>query len=140
MRRFLPLLLVAACAAGAQARSISAANDYFETPSRNIACGWFSESGGHLRCEIGSLLRPLPPRPRSCDVDWGYGISMGRTGRPRVLCAGDTVRRPGHIRILRYGSTWRAGGFRCTSAAVGLTCTNASAHGFFLSRERWRIF
>jgi hypothetical protein len=32
------------------------------------------------------------------------------------------------------------GGFRCTSAAVGLTCKNASAHGFFLSRERWRIF
>ncbi len=140
MRRSFVFLVVAACAASVGTPSAPAANDYFETPSRNIACGWFSDSGGYLRCEIGSLLRPLPSRPRSCDLDWGYGISMGRTGRARVLCAGDTVRSSGRLRILRYGSTWRMGGFRCTSAAVGLTCKNASAHGFFLSRERWRTF
>ena len=132
---FFAVLLIVAFPAGA-----GAASSYFETPSRNIACGWFSGFGGSLRCEIGSLLRPLPPRPASCDVDWGYGISMGRTGRAHVLCAGDTVRRTGEVAILGYGRTWQRGGFKCTSAKTGLRCVNVSGRGFFLSRERWRIF
>ena len=136
-RAALVAALVVAAAAPASAQAASA---YFETPSRNIACGWYSGSGGSLRCEIGSLLRPLPARPASCDVDWGYGISMGRTGRAQVLCAGDTIRRTGNVRILAYGSTWQRSGFRCTSSRTGLRCVNASGRGFFLSRERWRIF
>jgi len=42
-------------------------------------------------------------------------------------------------RVLDYGTTWSGGGVRCTSAATGLTCRNRSGHGFFLSRERWRV-
>ena len=133
----LVIVLVAAAVVPAASK---AASDYFETPSRNIACGWLSAGGGSLRCEIASLLRPLPPRPVDCDVDWGYGISLGRTGRAHVLCAGDTVRRTGKVRILGYGSAWRRGGFTCTSSRAGLRCVNASGRGFFLSRERWRIF
>jgi hypothetical protein len=133
-------LLTALVVTVAAPASAQAASAYFETPSRNIACGWYSDSGGSLRCEIGSLLRPMPPRPASCDVDWGYGISMGRTGRAQVLCAGDTIRRTGNVRILAYGLTWQRGGFRCTSSRAGLRCVNASGRGFFLSRERWRIF
>ena len=120
--------------------SAEAASAYFETPSRNIACGWYSDGGGSLRCEIGSLLRPLPPRPAGCDVDWGYGISIGRTGRAQMLCAGDTIRRQGRVRILAYGSSWRRDGFRYASSRAGLRCVNASRRGFFLSRERWQIF
>lgn len=134
------VLLIALLLAVAVPGRAGAASAYFETPSRNIACGWFSQFGGSLRCEIASLLRPMPRRPSSCDVDWGYGISMGRTGRARVLCAGDTVRRAGKVRILGYGWTWQRGGFRCTSSRAGLRCVNVSGHGFFLSRERWRIF
>jgi hypothetical protein len=134
------VFLVAAVLAAVLPGRAGAATAYFETPSRNIACGWFSGLGGSLRCEIRSLLRPTPPRPASCDVDWGYGLAMGRTGRARVLCAGDTVRRTGSVRILAYGTTWRRGGFRCTSERTGLTCRNASGRGFFLSRERWRVF
>jgi hypothetical protein len=132
------VFLVAAVLAAVLPGRAGAATAYFETPSRNIACGWFSGLGGSLRCEIRSLLRPMPPRPVSCDVDWGYGLAMGRTGRANVLCAGDTVRRTGAVRILAYGTTWRRGGFTCTSARTGLTCRNASGRGFFLSRERWR--
>jgi hypothetical protein len=133
-------VVLAAVLAAAVPAGADAATAYFETPSRNIACAWHSSLGGSLRCEIRSLLRPMPPRPASCDVDWGYGISMGRTGRARVLCAGDTVRRQGSVRILAHGTTWRRGGFTCTSARAGLRCVNASGRGFFLSRERWRIF
>jgi hypothetical protein len=41
---------------------------------------------------------------------------------------------------LGYGRryTWR--GITCVSATTGLTCRNASGHGFFLSRRRQRIF
>ncbi len=135
------LALAASASAGAATRNPA----YFETPSRNIACAWFADvdrpSRSYLRCEIGSLLSPLPRRPASCDVDWGYGMSMASTGAAGVLCAGDTIRHPpGTGAVLAYGRTWRRGGFTCRSAAVGLTCRNASGHGFFLSRERWRRF
>lgn len=64
---------------------------------------------------------------------------MRPTGRATASCAGDTVYNP-RARILAYGETWRRGGFRCTSRTAGLTCTNRSDHGFFLSRQRWRLF
>jgi uncharacterized protein DUF6636 len=132
--------VIAAAVFAAAAAPARAASDYFETPSRNIACAWYSDEGGYLRCEIRSLLRPMPRRPASCDVDWGYGLSLGRTGKARVLCAGDTIRRAGRVRLLRYGTTWRRGGFACSSGATGLRCVNSADHGFFLSRERWRVF
>lgn len=136
-------LAVAACTGVAHAATRTPA--YFETPSRNIACAWLADldrpSRTYLRCEIGSLLAPMPKRPAACDVDWGYGLSMTHTGPARVLCAGDTIRHvPGTGAVLAYGRTWRKRGFTCRSAAVGLTCRNASGHGFFLSRERWRRF
>jgi hypothetical protein len=61
-----------------------------------------------------------------------------------VLCAGD----PGPLlpqidaaaKVLAYGTTIRVGGISCASATTGLTCRNHSRHGFFLSRERWRMF
>jgi hypothetical protein len=124
--------------------TVRVASAYFETPSRNIACGWFADSSKrsrtYLRCEIRSLLSPMPRRPASCDVDWGYGMSIANTGGASVLCAGDTVRRQGSQSILAYGATWRRRGFACTSASAGLTCRNTSGHGFFLSRERWKRF
>jgi hypothetical protein len=80
------------------------APSYFETPSGNIACAWFADfdnpSRTFLRCEITSLLRPMPKRPSSCDVDWGYGLTLASTGRAGVLCAGDTIRHSGRRAVL----------------------------------------
>jgi hypothetical protein len=113
----------------------------FHTPSGNIHCGYGSFPGEtpFLRCDIFSRFRPLPPRPASCDFDWGIGVSMGRTGRAALICISDTVADP-NGRVLGYGQTWRRGGFSCVSRSTGLTCTNLSRHGFFLSRERSRLF
>jgi uncharacterized protein DUF6636 len=111
----------------------------FRMPSRNIACALEPAVGAApavLRCDILSGLRPEPRR--ACELDW-TGLSLGRTGRARPTCAGDTVddrRMP----ILRYGRTWRRGGFACTSRRTGLTCRNRARHGFVLARERWRTF
>ena len=64
---------------------------------------------------------------------------MGKTGRARVVCAGDTTADPS-ARVVGYGKTWARGGFRCESRRRGLTCENAADHGFFLSSSSWRRF
>jgi len=93
----------------------------------------------YLRCDIGGGLHPLPPRPKSCDLDWGYGYSMKDTGLARPFCAGDTAKDP-RAPILQYGKTRRLGPFTCLSQPAGLRCTNRSKHGFFLSRQRSYTF
>jgi hypothetical protein len=115
----------------------------FKTPSGNIGCVYDSALGGGigaaLRCDIRSGLNPKPARPRNCDLDFGDSIGINRTGRAYVVCHGDTALDP-RAPVLRYGTTWRRNGFTCTSRTTGLRCTNASGHGFFLSRERWSRF
>jgi hypothetical protein len=134
---------LAACAALvalAASAPAGAALQFFSTPSKNIGCIWDSSQGGYLRCDIGSGLRnPAPTKPRGCELDWGSSVSLTRRGKTTITCAGDTViGQPG--RVLRYGQTWRRGGFTCTSRSAGLTCRNAAGHGFFLSRQSWRRF
>jgi hypothetical protein len=89
-----------------------------------------------FRCDLLSGLKPEPAR--RCDVDW-TGASMGLRGRAGPTCAGDTVYDQRGA-VLAYGRTWTRAGLRCTSRATGLTCRNRDGHGFFLSRERWRVF
>ena len=111
----------------------------FKTPSGNIGCGYFGAFQGlpaSLRCDIRSGLKPKPRR--SCDLDW-TGLSVGPTGRARAVCAGDTAYDP-VFRALAYGRSWSRGGITCLSRRIGLRCTNRSGHGFFLARERWRLF
>ena len=112
----------------------------FRTPSGNIGCVYTSNLGpGSLRCDIRSGLKPRPPRPSGCDLDWGDSYELDRTGRAHVTCHGDTAILP-RARVLRYGSTWARGGFVCRSRASGLRCRNASGHGFFLSKQRSYVF
>ena len=59
---------------------------------------------------------------------------MGVHGHVGLTCHGDTVIIKGS-KVIAYGRTWRRGGFECSSRTTGLTCKNASHHGWFLSRE-----
>ncbi len=132
-------LLLAGSAGAASAKPPAT----FQTPSRNIGCIYLPASGtdrAYLRCDIGGGLHPPPPRPKSCDLDWGYGYAIvGAYGRARPFCAGDTARDP-RAPVLQYGRTWRGGPFTCVSRSVGLRCTSRSGHGFFLSREHSYTF
>jgi Family of unknown function (DUF6636) len=132
--------LTLAVGIGAAAAS---ADGFFQTPSRNIGCVYLAKAGygerPYLRCDIGGGLRPRPPRPKSCDLDWGYGYSMRATGKAAPFCAGDTARNPG-APVVAYGRTWRKGPFTCVSRRIGLRCTNRSKHGFFLSRQHSYTF
>jgi hypothetical protein len=104
----------------------------FWMPSRNILCNagpLIGRSGklvgGYaLACVLGSDRRA-----------W-YLRSNGRSGvaRPGGNAASDFTS------VLRYGHTWRWHGFRCSSRQTGLTCSNRSGHGFFLSRATQRLF
>lgn len=109
----------------------------FITPSGNIYCLRYEKT---LRCEIKSGLNPKPPQPYPgyCNFDWGQGFSLNSDGKPKILCISDTI-AGGNYPTLSYGSTWKNAGFKCVSQKAGLTCTNASGQGFFLSRERWKI-
>ena len=110
----------------------------FRTPSGNIGCA-HTDDPQYLRCDI---LRSsdMPPRPKSCDFDYGHAYAIGPRGRSRVLCASDTVVRQG-APILRYGRTKRLGSFfTCRSRRTGLRCANRAGHGFVLSRARIRRF
>jgi hypothetical protein len=120
------------------ATAAASADDYaqFRTPSGAIGCGYYD---GVLRCDVAGGVVPLPPRPKSCELDWGQGFNVRQHGGATVVCAGDTALDP-RAPVVRYGTTWRRGGIACSSAPNGLRCTNADRHGFFISRgEAYRF-
>jgi len=122
---------------------------YLKTPSGNIACiYWLGTAPPSIVCGIKSGLRS-PPTARRPGCFPARDIALDATGRARSgrsICPGEDEGDAGpfvyesRARVLTYGTTWSGGGLRCTSASVGLTCRNGSAHGFFLSRENWRTF
>ncbi len=141
-RAVLGVALVLVVAGSATAASSSTSS--FQTPSKNIGCIYVTPFAAndkpYLRCDIGGGLHPLPPRPKNCDLDWGYGYSMaGAKGRAAPFCAGDTAREP-RAPVLKYGRTWKKGPFTCLSRTIGLRCANRAGHGFFLSRQRSYVF
>jgi hypothetical protein len=102
----------------------------FQTPSRNIACEADQNPNGQrvLHCVLFS----------SSGVRGQKTWSMKLTGRANVryVVANIATATP----VLRYGRRWRWHGIVCTSRPAGLTCRNRAGHGWFLSRERQRIF
>jgi hypothetical protein len=118
------------------ARRSSPRLDFFQTPSHNIACELDRRSGA--RCDIKDHSWPNPPKPGNCPVDWGDSLSVGH-GQAHVTCHGDTTFGPNPV--LPYGHSISVGAFSCTSTTSGVRCLNRrSGHGFFISRERKRLF
>jgi hypothetical protein len=109
----------------------------FRTPTGNIGCVM---SDQEVRCDIRQQDWSPPRRPASCQLDYGQGISVGIEGRARFVCAGDTALDSAALR-LPYGRTSRAGNFSCASRVSGITCRNTvTGHGFFMARDRYRVF
>jgi len=137
MRRTLAAALPAAALA---TPAIAAApNPFFESPSRNIGCVIIDATA---RCDIGVRSWSPPKRPSTCPqiVDFGQGIELARHGPARFVCAGDTAMEP-HAPILAYGREVTRQGLRCSSATTGITCRSTlSGHGFFISRQSYRLF
>ena len=104
----------------------------FQSPSGNIGC---AITTGGVRCDIRERSWEAPPKPPSCELDYGQGVTVGRRGKGRFVCAGDTALGVGPE--LGYGEKIRRGRFRCRSRPAGMRCVNRrNGHGFFLSRTR----
>lgn len=111
----------------------------FVTPSKNIACQFFSMDGQNsLRCDIMEM-DTSPRRPADCELDYGHAFEMSAKGGAARICYGDTVMDRA-LPVLAYGEIWQRGGFTCRSEQTGLTCFNATQHGFSLSRARQEVF
>jgi hypothetical protein len=132
------LLALALLAGPARADTLTS----FRTPSGNIHCmGIESADGTFVDCEIlqRNDSRPLLPRPADCDLDWGSRFTVASTGPAGLACHGDTVQDPNGA-VLAYGQAVRFGPIACSATEQGLTCQNASGHGFFLSRAVQQLF
>ena len=129
------LLLVSVAALALAGTAVADLAIPFRTPSGNIGCYYTSNRDlrASLRCDIRSGLKPRPPKPRNCPLDWGDSYELAPTGRALYTCHGDTAIDP-TSRVLKYGTRWSRGGFTCASRKAGLRCSNRSGHGFFLSR------
>jgi len=125
------LLALAACS------SASASVKLFQSPSKNIGCVIGPSIGA--RCDIRVRSWHAPPKPKSCPLDFGNGLTVGKHGRGRFTCAGDTVLGQGHV--LPYGQAIRRGHYRCVSLTIGMRCVNQlTQHGFKISRQHARRF
>jgi hypothetical protein len=110
--------------------------DFFASPSRNIGC-LITETA--VRCDIQEKSYLDPPRPASCQLDYGSSLQVGRAGPADYACVGDTVL--GAAQVLPYHSSTVVGDFGCTSRETGMTCYNLrTRHGFLISREIVNLF
>jgi hypothetical protein len=132
MIRALALVVLLAAISAADA---SAALIQFTTPSRNIGC---IGDKTRLRCDIARTTVKAPPKPLTCDFDWGNAFELLPRFVSHRICVSDSAL--GGRRVLGYGKSLRIGPFLCTSRRIGLTCTSRTRHGFFLSRNGIKLF
>ena len=102
----------------------------FKTPSGNIVCN----AGTNSSKKLLACTLLTSGTPNKGDKVWAMFVQ----GRPQVgFVKGDPAT---DYPKLAYGKTWKWHGLSCSSARSGLTCRNASRHGFFLSRASQRVF
>jgi hypothetical protein len=124
-------VLLALGAAPASARLVM-----FSSPSHNIGCAMTTR---FARCDIENRDWSAPRKPRSCRLDWGFGLEIGKSGRAGFVCAGDTTIDP-RGRVLAYGTQQIMGRYTCSSRRSGMTCRNrGTGNGFRIARAGYRI-
>jgi hypothetical protein len=132
---------VAALVMAGWANSAPAQDDMaaFRTPSDNIHCLVVDGPEPVLRCDITDFKPSFRKRPADCDLEWGDAFELGATGKPGLVCHGDTV-RTSDAPVLEHNTTFVGAGFGCRSERAGLTCANDEGHGFLLSKGRQILF
>jgi hypothetical protein len=108
----------------------------FVSPSRNIGC--ILDPKG-ARCDIREHAWKDPPKPASCEFDWGGNLQVFGNEAGHIGCVSDSA--AGGKDVLAYGTYVQNPRLRCTSEASGMTCKNLrTGHGFFVSREQYHVF
>jgi hypothetical protein len=117
----------------------------FRTPSNRIHCMFYTPEGKAeptgIACDIDQsvIKKPILPRPKDCEYDWGQHFELGNDSDAGMGCVSDWVGSEDSP-VLAYGNSIRRGKIVCTSESTGLTCRNANGHGFFLSKAAQKIF
>ncbi|MGQ0842515.1 MAG: DUF6636 domain-containing protein [Sporichthyaceae bacterium] len=123
-----------AAASGGPSTALSLAS--FQMPSGAIGCS-IDDAG--VTCGVRGARWAPPPRPASCEGDWGQSVALDRA-RARFVCATDTPVEP-DAPVLAYGTQSRVDGYVCTSTEQALRCEHgAGGHGFTLSRSAYDLF
>jgi len=90
--------------------------------------------GGQARCDIAKHDWPTPPKPQSCELDYGQGLVVGSRRKASFVCAGDTTLHQG--KALPIGQAVELGPYKCKSLPGAMRCINRdTGHGFKLSRQ-----
>ena len=136
----------AACVAASASADSSTRLPGFRSPSGNISCVFLSVTPT-LLCKIAhaDYAKQLQDRcmgPAGAGVDWhGFELSAARKGA--IVCSGGALYpgmdRPSYVTV-PYGKAWRQKMFSCSSRVTGVNCSNPNGHGFFLSRQTWRVW
>lgn len=111
------------------------------TPSHNITC---AATPAALHCDIAQASYRARLQKRCIapptGLDW-HGFELTPKGKGAVTCSGGIlVMGPVRYVTLGYGRTWHYGPYTCKSRVTGLTCTNRTGHGLFLSRASYRTW
>ena len=113
------------------------AGDMFKSPSGNILCYGDDDS---VECRIvNKTNKTTLSKPKDCELDWGDGFGVSKTGRAYLTCYGDAL-SAFEMSVLAYGKTIKGKGWQCTSAKTGMTCKNSQGHGFTLRRNKQTLF
>lgn len=130
------LVLVLVALTGLATAASASAFTGFTSPSGNIGC---VISKASVRCDIRQRSWHAPPKPSSCDLDWGGGVAVDKRGKAQFLCAGDTTLGAGSV--LPYERSISRGRFHCESQEAGMRCINKrSGHGFYLNKQHYELF
>jgi hypothetical protein len=118
-----------------------------KTPSGNISCFATPAPNATLHCSLkhagyAHFMQTVKCGP-PIGLDWA-GFELGAFRKARVACSGGilydpSTQKPRYV-VVPYGRTWRAGPFGCRSTVAGLGCSSHTGHGFFISREIWRVW
>jgi Family of unknown function (DUF6636) len=117
---------------------------FFQTLDGNIGCAVIKgvkkrrhkhpRLPGQARCDVKAHSWSPPPRPKWCDLDWGFGVEVGEKRSGRYVCAGDSVGSVPKAPTLAPGATVKKGRFTCAILPAGVRCTNrVNGHGFEVS-------
>ncbi len=139
-----PLLFINASFAQQESSSVYSIN--FKTPSGNIICGGDIKKNSYdiapwngISCVANIQNKPIRPKPRNCEHDWGGMFSLPQKGVAKMECYSDFP-FDANARILRYGEEIKGNGWKCISQKTGLHCINSNNHGFKINRSQQTIF
>ena len=127
-----PSLVILALAAAALGAPANAKLAGFQSEDHKVGC---YISGQGARCDVRNPKWTPPPKPADCELDWGFGVAVGRHGPADYVCAGDTTLDRGHPE-LAVGKKQKQGRFKCKALDVAtIKCVNKRNHeGFVVSR------